>query len=134
MPSNLPKPRAQNHPLHILCADDDVMFGDLMVQFLATAGHAAEHVADGLEAWERISQDISRFDVVITDHQMPGLNGLELVELLRQADYRGRIVVQSGSLNAQEIAGYRALGVDAVVAKATSTAELLRAVEAFAAA
>jgi len=121
-------------PLRILCAEDNTMIGELLIKYLSAAGHAAEHVADGFEAWEKISAGLGCFDVLITDHQMPGLNGLELVELLRQANYRGRIVVHSGAVGAEETASYRALGVDAIVAKAASTAELLSAVEAFAAA
>ena len=88
----------------------------------------------GFQAWEKISGDPGRFDVLITDHQMPGLNGLELVELLRQVNYRGRIVVHSGAVTAEETANYRALGVDAMVVKNASATELLRAVEAFTAA
>ena len=117
--------------LRILCADDNTMLGDVMIQFFSTAGHAVEHVADGLEAWERLSRDIGHFDVLVTDNQMPGLNGLELVKLLRQTNYRGRIIVHSGSLSAKEVAGYRAFGVDSIIAKATQAEELLNVVEAF---
>ena len=117
--------------LRILCADDNTMLGDVMIQFFSMAGHAVEHVADGLEAWERLSRDIGHFDVLVTDNQMPGLNGLELVKLLRQTNYRGRIIVHSGSLSAKEVAGYRAFGVDSIIAKATQAEELLNVVEAF---
>mgnify|MGYP001576683050 FL=1 len=117
--------------LRILCADDNTMLGDVMIQFFSTAGHAVEHVANGLEAWEKLSRDIGHFDVLVTDNQMPGLNGLELVKLLRQTNYRGRIIVHSGSLSAKEVAGYRAFGVDSIIAKATQAEELLNVVEAF---
>ena len=50
-----------------------------------------EHVRDGLEAWDRLSADIGHFDVLVTDHEMPGLKGGELVELARQAGFAGRI-------------------------------------------
>jgi DNA-binding NarL/FixJ family response regulator len=100
-----------------------------MLCLFAKARHWVEHVSDGLRAWDRISQDLANFDVVVTDHQMPGLTGLELVELLRQANYSGRIVVHSSSLKHEEIEAYRGFGVASVVQKAARADELLTAVE-----
>lgn len=119
----------RNHPLRILCADDNAILGNVMLCFFAKAGHWVEHVNDGLRAWDRLSQDLTNFDVVVTDHQMPGLTGLELVELLRQANYSGRIVVHSSSLKHEEIEAYRGLGVASIVQKAARADELLTAVE-----
>ncbi len=125
MPTHRPK-------LRILCAEDELMIGELLCQQLLAAGYAAEHVADGFTAWERMSGDLAHFDVLITDHQMPGLTGLELVDLLRQGNYRGHIVVHSGAITATDVASYRALGVDALVAKGGKIDELMAQVTAFA--
>jgi two-component system OmpR family response regulator len=127
----LPNQVTTKKSLRILCADDNTVLGDVMTRFFTTAGHTVEHVAGGLEAWDRLSGDIGHFDVLVTDNEMPGLNGLELVELLRQTDYRGRIIVHSGSLSPKAVAAYRALGVDSIVAKTTLAAELLGIVESF---
>lgn len=122
-------PRAVR-PLRILCADDNALLGDVMLCLFAKAGHWVEHVDDGLSAWGRISADIRNFDVIVTDHQMPGLTGLEFVELLRQANYSGRIVVHSSVLATEEIEAYRSFGVKSIVMKAARADELLSAVEA----
>lgn len=105
-----------------------------MVRLFTQAGHTVEHAADGLEAWERLSQDVGHFDLLVTDNQMPGLtlNGLELVELFRQANYRGRIIVHSSSLRPRETESYRVLGVDSIVLKTTPEEVLLDLVKAFA--
>ncbi len=129
IPANLPAPRVRIRPLRILCADDDLRVGMVMVHYFSQAGHAVEHVEDGLKAFERMSQDIGHFDVLITDNQMPGLSGLGLVEQLRQTEYRGRIIVYSGGLSATDAARYRAFGVDLVVPKMTPADILLNAVE-----
>ena len=120
------------YPRRILCADDNTILGDILVRFFTQAGHTVNHAADGLEAWDRMSKDLAYFEVLVTNHEMPGLSGLELVDLLRQADYRGRIIVHSGALTVRQTADYRALKVDGIVAKATAAEELLRVVEAFA--
>jgi len=62
---------------------------------------------------------------------MPGIDGLALVGLLRQANYRGRIIVHSSTLTAKDTASYRALGVDSIVVKPTPAEELLNILEAF---
>lgn len=116
-------------PLKILCAEDNPMIGEAMQRLFETAGHRAEHVPDGLEAWDRLSRDLGYFDVVITDHEMPGLNGLELVELLRQVGYPGRIVVHSGAVSLRLAQSYRALRVDAIFAKLTPGGDLVGRVE-----
>ena len=104
-------------PLRILFAEDNELLGDVMLCLLANIGHWVEHVDDGLRAWDRISQDLSDFDVVVTDHQMPGLKGLELVELLQQANYPGRNIVHSSCLSSDEIETYRRFGVRSIVLK-----------------
>lgn len=117
------------HPLRILCADDNAMLGDVLLCLFAKAGHWVEHVNDGLQAWDRVSQDVGDFDVIVTDHQMPGLNGLELVELLRQANYTGRIVVHTSGLTSELAERYRAFGVQAFILKTSRADDLLNAVE-----
>ncbi len=101
-----------------------------MVRFLTNAGHVVEHVGDGLEAWDRISKDIGYFDVLVTDHQMPGLTGLELVELLRQANYSGRIIVHTSGIEPEQRERYQVFGVESIILKSSSARHLLCAVQA----
>lgn len=117
-------------PLHILCADDNAILGEIMLCLFAREGHWVEQVEDGARAWDRLSSDIDGFDVLVTDHQMPGLTGLELVERVRAANFTGRIVVHSSGVTPEQAARYRALGAGRFVPKASSAHELLRAVVA----
>jgi len=104
---------------------------ELLVKLFSNAGHEVEEFADGLEAWQRISMAPVSFDVVITDQQMPGLRGDELAELLRQVDFRGRIIVHSTKLTRPEWDRLKELRVDHVVFKSSEAEELLAIVEAF---
>lgn len=74
------------------------MLGEVLMRLLTEAGHTCRHGENGMEDWGALSPDLKAFDLVITDHEMPDLTGLELVELLHQAGYGGRIVVYSSSL------------------------------------
>lgn len=103
--------------LRILCAEDHEQICELLGRALSEAGHKVKCVFDGQAAWEQLAADPSAFDVLITDHQMPRLSGLDLVKKVRGTTFTGRIVVQSGNLTPELEEAYRALRVDRIVHK-----------------
>jgi CheY-like chemotaxis protein len=105
--------------LKILCAEDHELICELLKKALSDAGHDVECVFDGQAAWDRLSANPSAFDVLITDHHMPHLSGLGLVQKLRQTAFDGRIVVESGNMTPEVEAAFLALRVDRIVRKTT---------------
>lgn len=103
----------------------------MLVRLLSMSGHRVERAPDGRAAWEKISKNVGQFDVLITDHNMPHMDGLGLVRHLRQAAFPGRIIVHSIALFPSDRDEYRALSVDRVIPKTTDAAELLNAVDSF---
>ncbi len=69
----------------LLLAEDSPFFRQMIANYLASAGYEVETATDGEEAWEKLQKD--QFDVLITDIEMPRLNGLELTKRVR-ADSR----------------------------------------------
>jgi len=124
---NAPRPR----PLRILLVDDHTRIGAALVELLFAAGHTVQLAVNGADAWDVILDHFDDIDLVVTDHQMPGLSGLEICQLLRQTTYRGGLMVHSSALTTETQASYLALKVDAIVPKSTTARELLAAVEAF---
>jgi CheY-like chemotaxis protein len=104
-------------PLRILCADDDRMIRDIVQLALTRDGHQVTAVDDGSRAHELVAEAPADYDLVITDHQMPVMTGLELVTCLRALPYHGGILVMSGSIGQALTAEYQALGVDALLDK-----------------
>jgi DNA-binding response OmpR family regulator len=119
-----------DQPLTILCADDHTLVGDAVVKVFSTAGYTVERASDGEEAWQKLAANLQKFDVVITDHDMPRANGLQLVRRLRDAKYAGRIIVHSSGLSDADAAIYREMGVEKVVMKSPDAAKLLGIVKA----
>ncbi len=105
------------HGRHVLCADDHEQIGELVKRLLERSGHVVECVSNGQQAWDRIAEDPRHFDVVVTDHQMPGVTGLELAGKLRASGYAGKIIIQSCRLTAAEENAFRALAVDCILCK-----------------
>jgi len=79
-PANrLPASRAE--PGLILVADDNESIRDLLSRRLRRAGHQVETAADGLQAMTAVAA--TRFDLVLLDLIMPGLNGYEVLGRLK---------------------------------------------------
>ena len=68
------------------------------------------------------------FDIVITDHRMPRMGGLQLVQRLRDKEFAGKILVLSGHLCDEDISAYEAMNVDMMMSKPFDFEELQSAV------
>lgn len=65
----------------ILACDDATVITRAISLKLSRVGYDVETVADGLMGWEAVQREAP--DLVITDLQMPRMDGLELTEKLR---------------------------------------------------
>ena len=57
----------------ILLAEDDAATRDMVQRALGAEGHEVTVTQDGVEALERLQAEPTRFDVLVSDVQMPGL-------------------------------------------------------------
>ncbi|OGV41251.1 MAG: hypothetical protein A2X46_01655 [Lentisphaerae bacterium GWF2_57_35] len=68
----------------ILLAEDTAFFRAIMTQYLKEFNCVFDVAADGLEAWEALQRH--RYDLLLTDIEMPGLNGFELTQKIRASE------------------------------------------------
>ena len=66
---------------HILVVDDDPAIRRLIVLLLQSAGYRAGCAGDGEAGWDALCAEC--FDLLIVDHEMPKLTGLELLRRVR---------------------------------------------------
>jgi two-component system sensor histidine kinase and response regulator WspE len=66
----------------ILVVDDSITVREVERKMLALKGYDVTTAVDGLEGWNTLRSD--QFDLVITDVDMPRMDGIELVTLIRQ--------------------------------------------------
>jgi DNA-binding response OmpR family regulator len=67
---------------NILVVDDDISLNTVIANTLKRVGYSADSAENGERAWDAICA--AKFDLLITDHSMPILNGLDLLRRLRQ--------------------------------------------------
>ncbi|MCC0076137.1 MAG: response regulator [Rhodobacter sp.] len=82
---------------HVLVADDHLINRTILQRQLEAQGLAVTLCASGVEAFEAIDRPGANFDLLITDHEMPGLDGLDLTARLRTAGHRLPVILLSSS-------------------------------------
>ncbi len=116
-----------NNPLRILVVEDDKAVARVIALMLGGPAAKIAMAANGWEALIKIGATARPFDVVITDHRMPRMNGLQLVERLRTKKFGGKILVLSAHLTEEDIRAYEELNVDMMMTKPFDFDELQRA-------
>jgi CheY-like chemotaxis protein len=118
------EPARRGRVLRILYAEDLRDLREVARIALTRDGHSIECVADGVLALERIKAAPNSLDLMITDHHMPKMNGLELVTALGAEPFAGKIIVFSSELSPAIGAAYLQLGVDRILPKPIFPSEL----------
>ena len=87
--------------LRVLVVDDDVLVAMGTVAMLEDLGHQPVEVHSGAAALEALASG-GPFDLVITDHAMPSMSGLELAERIQEKYSTLPIILASGYVDIPE--------------------------------
>ena len=107
----------------VLIIDDQEEVREAIAALLRQVGHRVETAATGTEGLQRYRQE--RFDCVITDMIMPGLGGLAVSRVLKDYDPDAYVVLLTGAEHEGPPEELRAAGVDRLLVKPLSRAEIL---------
>ncbi len=80
--------------MRVLLADDERAIAITLADDLRRAGYEVETASDGNEAVA--SYDAGRFDAVITDLNMPGRTGLQLLEHVKASERSSEVIIITG--------------------------------------
>jgi DNA-binding response OmpR family regulator len=123
-------PQTNTRSLNILVVDDEPSVAISVSKILLMAGHAVDIEHDGSAAMSKVSDHPDRFHLIITDHNMQGMTGLDVVKKLRETNFRGKIMVLSAWLTSELMNAYKTLMVDRIMDKPFDVFELREAVNA----
>jgi DNA-binding response OmpR family regulator len=112
----------------LLLVDDDSSLLDALELAFGDAGHATERAPDGRTALARLKSEA--FDLVVSDVNMPHLDGFALCRKLREARVMTPVLLLTGRDNEVDEALGLDLGADDYLTKPFSTRILVARVEA----
>ena len=114
--------------MHLLLIEDDLEAAEYLVKGLRENGYTIEHSADGRDGLARATQH--RYDVIIADRQLPHMDGLAIIGVLRQkADHTPVLILSALGTVDDRVHGLKA-GGDDYLTKPFAFSELLARIEA----
>ncbi len=89
--------------LKILLVDDEAAIREISKDILETYGYVVTTAANGGEAIAFYSRASAKFDLILTDLEMPVMNGIELIRQIRKEDKKIRMIVSSGLFSEEKL-------------------------------
>lgn len=102
---------------NLLIVDDDIAVRKVMKKFFSSKGCFVETASNGLEALKKFNK--YHFDYLITDIEMPEMDGVKLIETIR-FDLKNRklpIIVYSNNIDKIEKSKYKYLKINHTIQK-----------------
>ena len=116
----------------ILVAEDNPGLSKVICFNLERAGHEVFAARNGLLAWQEATQN--QYDMVVTDHQMPEMEGVELITRLRETTEYEHVPIFMLTAKQMELGVTKLcdeLQISAVLSKPFSPREVVAKVEEF---
>ena len=115
-----PRPDALAGALRILLVEDNATNAKVAMLLLQRLGHHPRHAANGLEALQLLREE--RYDVVLMDLEMPGMDGLAAAKAVRRGEAgQENRSVRIMAMTAHAVSGYaqrcREAGMDGFLTK-----------------
>jgi DNA-binding response OmpR family regulator len=101
----------------ILCVDDNPQLLHTLALGFRASGFEVITASHGIDALMQFRAYDGNFSAILTDTDMPEMNGPALVKQLRALDYRGQILVMSGHWTASNHLAYQDVAVTGFLQK-----------------
>ena len=80
--------------VHILVVDDESSIRELLQEYLSLEGYKVDSAKDGNDAFEYLRKNY--YDIVLTDLEMPGMNGIELLKKANTQGLNHKFIILTG--------------------------------------
>jgi two-component system response regulator RegX3 len=114
--------------LHILIIEDEAAIRTGLTDALLYHGYRVDSVPDGKQGLEKALS--GKFDLILLDLMLPGMDGFEICDAVRQVDRQQPIIMLTAKTSDEDIITGLSLGADDYVAKPFSVAQLILRIKA----
>ena len=111
----------------ILIVEDDATLSEQITQLLQSRGFDTRHESDGSAGLQAVLEE--NFDLVLLDIRLPSLNGLSLLNQLRQIKQTPVMMITASGAEQERIEGYRK-GADDYLPKPFNFTEMMLRIDA----
>ena len=119
----------ESHHGAVLIVDDEQPLRELIARVVESVNGRSIQAADGAEALGIFQANHADIDVIISDVNMPVMDGFTFLRAARAIAPTVKMILSSGSFADVEQREVAALGLSAVLPKPYTTGELVRCVE-----
>lgn len=126
-PANLRASGMAEQPRRILVVEDDAGIRGFNVEVLVRCGFEVSAAEDGAAAWEDLQ--IHRYDLMLTDNNMPRVSGVDLLKKLHAAQLELPVIMATGISPEDEFARCPWLRPEALLLKPYTIEQLLGTVK-----
>jgi two-component system cell cycle sensor histidine kinase/response regulator CckA len=120
--------------MRILVVDDEAVIRDLLESALTAKGHTVVVATDGVLGVHVFRHAEEPFDFVISDFQMPRMNGILMLTAIRALEPNTRMVLQSGDHGLRGLMEHSGLGDVPLLRKPWALQDLYEILDEFTAA
>jgi CheY-like chemotaxis protein len=114
---------------HVLYVDDDQALAFLVKRVLGRRGFKVSVYTDPQAALAALREQPDDYDLLVTDYNMPGFSGVDVLNEARQINPRLPMALASGYVTPEIEANARAAGAQALIHKPNDVAELCDTVQ-----
>ncbi|MBU0720663.1 response regulator [bacterium] len=111
----------------VLYVEDEGMLREKTGSFLNKIFNRVEVAADGKEALDKYAHN--KYDIVITDIQMPNMNGLELIQEIRKIDAAQEVIITSAYTDSDYLTQSIKLGVTGYIIKPIDFEQIVKVLQ-----
>ena len=111
--------RKKTSDCNVLLVEDSPFFRNMMVPFFNAAGYQITAVETATEALKILGKESASFDMIVTDIEMPGMDGYEFAATCRSTPQLGKIpiVAYTSSMSDETIRKSKAAGMNDCIVK-----------------
>jgi DNA-binding NtrC family response regulator len=113
-----------NHPIRILFVEDDQDMAGTYTECFPQPEFDVRAARNGQEALQILQDSSGPFDVVVSDNQMPEMDGMTLLRKIRQSMPQMKVIIVTGYGDLDQITDAQNLGVVRFINKPVKMADL----------